>query len=81
MPGQKWGPGLDDGNFQNRIRFESVFIRLCGIRTHRGINPLDDFLVGARGQNSHRVIFLSYTVELVARPRHLLNSLVLQEVI
>ena len=60
--------------FKDRIRSESVLVRLSSVGACRGINPLSNFLVSARGQISHWAIFLIYTVEQIARPGHLLGT-------
>jgi len=60
--------------FKNRIRFESVLIRLGGVGTCGGTDPLGDFLISARGQTSHWTRFFIYAVEQIARPGHLLNT-------
>ena len=60
--------------FKDRIRSESVLVRLSGVRACRGIDPLSNFLVSAGGQTSHWAIFLIYVVEQIARLGHLLDT-------
>jgi len=63
--------------FKTRIRFESVLIRLSGVGACRGIDPLSDFFISARGQTSHWASFFIYVVEQIAHLGHLLTPLFL----
>ena len=53
--------------FKNRVRSESVLIRLGGVGAYGGIDPLSDFIISARGQTSHWARFFIYVVEQIAR--------------
>ena len=60
--------------FKDRIRPESVLVRLSDVRACRGIDPLSNFFVSVRGQTSHWTILLIYAIEQIARPGHLLDT-------
>ena len=60
--------------FENRVRFESILVRLRGVGIYRSLNPIGNLLVGAGSQSGYWMVFLIDAIKQVACPRQLLDS-------
>jgi len=60
--------------FKDRIRLESIIIRLGRIRACRGTDPLGNLFISVKGQTSRWVRLFIYVIEQVARLRHKFNA-------
>ena len=60
--------------FKDRIRLESILIRLGHIQAYGGTDPLSNLFISAKSQTSHWVRLFIYVIEQVARLGHLFNA-------